>query len=65
MSFLSAYSTPKETELLFPKVAQRAPEIAELLAHLDKQHERGESSICELQYLLKVWGLLGPTRRRV
>ena len=54
---------PKETELLFPKVAQRAPETAELIARLDKEHERGESSIRELQYLLKAWEMLGPTRR--
>lgn len=54
---------PKETELLFPKVAQRAPETAELIARLDKEHARGESAIRELQYLLKAWELLGPTRR--
>ena len=54
---------PKETELLFPKVAQRAPETAEVIARLDKEHARGESAIRELQYLLKAWELLGPTRR--
>jgi hemerythrin-like domain-containing protein len=54
---------PKETELLFPKVAQRAPETAELIARLDKEHARGEAAIRELQYLLKAWELLGPTRR--
>jgi hemerythrin-like domain-containing protein len=54
---------PKETELLFPKVALRDPETAELIARLDKEHAQGESAIRELQYLLKAWELLGPTRR--
>ena len=54
---------PKETELLFPKVAQRVPEIAKLIGQLDKEHTRGEFAIGDLQYLLKAWELLGPTRR--
>jgi hemerythrin-like domain-containing protein len=54
---------PKESQLLFPKVAQRAPETAELIARLDQEHAKGESVIRELQYLLKAWELLGPTRR--
>jgi hemerythrin-like domain-containing protein len=54
---------PKESQLLFPKVAARAPETAELIARLDQEHARGESAIRELQYLLKAWELLGPTRR--
>jgi hemerythrin-like domain-containing protein len=54
---------PKETLMLFPKVAQRAPETAELIARLDTEHERGEASIRELQYLLKGWEMLGLSRR--
>jgi hemerythrin-like domain-containing protein len=54
---------PKESKLLFPKVAQRAPETSALIDRLDKDHERSEVDIRELQYLLKAWELLGPTRR--
>ena len=54
---------PKESELLFPTVAQRAPETAELIARLDRDHEQGESTVRELQHLLMAWELLGETRR--
>jgi hemerythrin-like domain-containing protein len=54
---------PKETELLFPKVAERAPETAALIAQLDREHELGESNVRELQHLLLAWELLGESRR--
>lgn len=54
---------PKESELLFPKVAERSPEAAALIARLDAEHSKGEAAIRELQYLLKAWELLGETRR--
>ena len=54
---------PKETELLFPPVARLAPETAELIARLDKDHDRGESSVRELSHLLRAWELLGDNRR--
>jgi hemerythrin-like domain-containing protein len=54
---------PKETELLFPKVAERVPETRELIAQLDREHELGESNVRELQHLLLAWELLGESRR--
>ncbi len=54
---------PKESTLLFPPVARLAPETAEIIAQLDKDHERGESKVRELQHLLMAWELLGDTRR--
>jgi len=54
---------PKETELLFPKVAERVPETAELIAQLDREHALGESNVRELQHLLLAWELLGESRR--
>lgn len=54
---------PKETDLLFPKVAERVPEVADLVARLDKEHARGESTVRELQHLLLAWELLGESRR--
>lgn len=54
---------PKETELLFPKVAERVPETAALIAQLDREHERGEANVRELLHLLLAWELLGESRR--
>lgn len=53
----------KETELLFPPVAQRAPHIREAIARLHKEHEQGEAAVRELQHLLLAWELLGDARR--
>ncbi len=54
---------PKETQLLFPKVALAAPQTQETIAQLDKDHHRGEAAVRELQHKLLAWELLGETRR--
>jgi len=54
---------PKETELLFPRVARLVPEVRELIARLDREHARGESAIRELQHLLMAWHWIGDSRR--
>lgn len=54
---------PKETELLFPRVAKAAPETAELIAQLDRDHHAGESRVRELMHLLMAWEYLGDGRR--
>jgi hemerythrin-like domain-containing protein len=54
---------PKETELLFPKVLQVAPQVAPAIARLEKDHQQGESAVRELQHLLLAWELLGDSRR--
>ena len=54
---------PKETELLFPRVAKAAPETAELIAQLDRDHHAGENRVRELMHLLMAWEYLGDTRR--
>lgn len=54
---------PKETELLFPRVAERAPQIAATIERLDRDHHQGESSVRELQHQLLGWELLGDSRR--
>lgn len=54
---------PKESELLFPLVAELAPETRPTIDHLEKDHVRGESSVRELQHLLMAWELLGESRR--
>ena len=55
---------PKESELLFPPVALRAPETADLIARLDREHARGESAVRELTHLLQAWELIGESRRQ-
>lgn len=54
---------PKESELLFPPVARLAPETREVIARLEKDHARGESSVRELQYLLLAWEWVGESRQ--
>ncbi len=54
---------PKESELLFPRVARLVPETLELIARLDQEHASGEAAVRELQHLLLAWQLLGESRR--
>ena len=55
---------PKETAFLFPPVAQRSPQCAELIEQLEKEHDKGDSSVRELQHLLLGWEMLGDSRRQ-
>jgi hemerythrin-like domain-containing protein len=54
---------PKETNLLFPRVARLAPETQDAVSHLDADHAKGEHAVRELQHLLLAWELIGDTRR--
>jgi len=54
---------PKETELLFPKVAKLAPQLVPTIERLEKDHMQGESAVRELQHHLLAWELLGDSRR--
>lgn len=54
---------PKESELLFPKVARAAPQTRLVIERLELEHARGESAVRQLQHLLLAWELLGGTRR--
>lgn len=54
---------PKESELLFPPVLKRCPELASVVDHLEKDHVREEQQVRELQHLLLAWELLGDSRR--
>jgi hemerythrin-like domain-containing protein len=53
----------KETQLLFPPVMSRSPEVADAIIRLNKDHAKGESAVRELQHLLLAWELLGDSRR--
>jgi hemerythrin-like domain-containing protein len=54
---------PKESELLFPRVAKAAPHVAATIAQLDRDHHQGENRVRELVHLLMAWEYLGDTRR--
>ena len=54
---------PKESDLLFPRVARLAPEVLPVITRLEQDHLRGESQVRELQHLLLAWEWLGEGRR--
>ena len=56
---------PKESNLLFPKIARKAPELMPVIDRLEQDHMRGEGSVRELQHLLLAWELLGDARRQI
>jgi hemerythrin-like domain-containing protein len=54
---------PKESDLLFPRIARMAPETEKIIARLEQDHVNGESAVRELQHLLLAWELVGDARR--
>ena len=55
---------PKETELLFPRVAAAAPEVGMAIARLDRDHEYTEKAVRDIQHLLMAWEYMGESRRQ-
>jgi hemerythrin-like domain-containing protein len=53
----------KESRLLFPKIRQRSEAAAAVLDRLDRDHERGERAIRELEHDLLAYEVLGEPRR--
>ena len=54
---------PKESELLFPKVRERCPELAATLDRLDQDHAKGEHAIRQLEHALLAYEVMGESRR--
>lgn len=54
---------PKESNLLFPRVARAAPQAMETIARLERDHMQGETAVRDLQHKLLAWELLGESRR--
>jgi hemerythrin-like domain-containing protein len=54
---------PKESDLLFPKLARAAPELMPVIRRLEAEHMKGEGKVRELQHLLLAWELIGEPRR--
>jgi len=53
----------KESQLLFPLLRQRAPELGPVLDRLDAEHSRGEAAIRELEHTLLAYEVMGDSRR--
>ena len=54
----------KESDLLFPRVVQRAPHVMATVDRLERDHMAGEKDVREVQHLLLAWELLGKARRQ-
>ena len=54
---------PKESNLLFPKLARARPELMPVIRRLEADHMAGEGRVRELQHLLLAWELMGESRR--
>lgn len=54
---------PKETELLFPRVAAAAPDTVAAITRLDHDHEYTEKAVRDLLHLLVAWEMMGEPRR--
>ena len=56
---------PKESNLLFPRVAKAVPSVMAAIDRLERDHMSGEKMVREVQHLLLAWELLGESRRQV
>lgn len=56
---------PKESNLLFPKLARACPRLMEIIQRLEADHMKGEAGVRELQHLLLAWELVGESRRNL
>ena len=54
----------KESDLLFPRIVQRAPHVMSTVDRLERDHMAGEKAVREVQHLLLAWELLGESRRQ-
>lgn len=55
---------PKESNLLFPRVARVAPHTMATIEQLERDHMQGETVVRDLQHKLLAWELLGESRRK-
>ncbi len=54
---------PKESDLLFPRVARVAPHAMSTIDQLERDHMQGEARVRDLMHLLMAWELLGEGRK--
>ena len=53
----------KESELLFPRLREREPALAEVLDKLERDHASGEKAIRDLEHALLAFEVMGEPRR--
>lgn len=53
----------QESELLFPKLRARSPQLREVLDRLDHDHARGERNVRDLEHSLLAFEMMGNARR--
>ncbi len=53
----------KESDLLFPRLRERAPELATTLSRLDNDHARGEAAVRQVEHALLAFEVMGESRR--
>ena len=61
--FPEKHHHPKESNLLFPRLARAAPQVLPVIEQLEREHMSGEMRVRELVHLLMAWEYLGETRR--
>lgn len=61
--FPERHHHPKESNLLFPRVARLAPETMDSIIRLEHDHGSSEAAVRELQHLLLAWELMGDARQ--
>jgi hemerythrin-like domain-containing protein len=54
---------PKESQLLFPRVRQHAPDLRAVLQRLEDDHAAGERNIREVEHALLAFEVMGEPRR--
>jgi hemerythrin-like domain-containing protein len=54
---------PKESMLLFPRLARSVPQLAPIIELLESDHAAGQFKVRELQHMLLAWELIGDSRR--
>lgn len=54
---------PKESNLLFPRLARAAPHLRPTIEQLERDHMIGEMRVRELMHLLMAWEYMGELRR--
>jgi hemerythrin-like domain-containing protein len=62
--FPERHHHPKESDLLFPRVARVAPRLMPVIDQLERDHHSGEARVRELMHLLMAWEYLGDGRRK-
>ena len=59
--FLDRHHHPKENDYLFPRLLERAPDCADLIAELGRQHGEGEKLLVVVFKALSAWEFSGES----